>query len=74
MEIKEKIVASLLGTLSLTDEGKKLSNMMYVEGKAIAFGRDGSTYIIPSIGDGLDVLYDIVKALREKRDAEEVRD
>ena len=73
MENKTRIVASLLGTLSLTDEGKKLSNMMYVEDQncATAFFKDCSFYRIPTSGDGLDVIYEIVKALREKRDAEE---
>ena len=76
MENKTKIVASLLGTLSLTDEGKRLSNMMFVEdqGCATAFFKDCSFYRIPTQGDGLDIIYEIVKALREKRDAEENRD
>lgn len=36
MENKTRIVASMLGTLSLTDEGKKLSNMIYVEDQSCA--------------------------------------
>lgn len=70
MENKAKIVASLLGTLTLTDEGKKLGNMMYVEGCVTAFFKDGAIYRIPTQGDGLDTLYDVLSGLREKRDAE----
>lgn len=70
MENKTRAVASLLGTLSLTDEGKKLSNMMYVEDQncVTAFFRDSSIMRIPTSGDGLDLIYDVVKALKEKRD------
>lgn len=74
MEIKEKVVASLLGTLSLTDEGKKISNMMYVESRAVVFFRDSTTYMIPTSGDGLDVVCDIVNALKEKREKEKAND
>jgi hypothetical protein len=72
MENKTRAVASLLGTLSLTDEGKKLSNMMYIEdqGCATAIFRDGAFYRIPTSGDALDTIYYIVKGLREKRDAD----
>ena len=72
MENKIKIVASLLAPLSLTDEGKKLSNMMHIEeqSKVIAFFRDGSTYQIPVEGDGLDIMYHVIAGLRERRDAE----
>lgn len=70
MENKTRAVASLLGTLSLTDEGKKLSNMMYVEDQncVTAFFRDSSIMRIPTSGDGLDLIYEVVKALKEKRD------
>lgn len=76
MENKTRVVASLLGTLAQTDGGKKISNIMYVEdqGCATALFRDGSIYRIPTTGDGLDILYAIVKGLKEKRDAEENRD
>lgn len=76
MENKAKIVASLLGTLALTDEGKKLSNMMYVEdqGCATAFFRDSTIYRIPASGDGLDIICEIVKGLRERRNEEKARD
>lgn len=52
MENKTRIVASLLATLSLTDEGKKLANMMYVEDQACAtaFFKDCSFYRIPTAG------------------------
>lgn len=71
-----KIVASLLGTLAFTNEGKKLSNMMIIEdqGATVAFYKDSSTFRIPTQGDGLDVIYAIVKGLRERRDAEKNRD
>lgn len=70
MENKTRAVASLLGTLSLTDEGKNLSNMMYVEDQncVTAFFRDSSIMRIPTSGDGLDLIYDVVKALKDKRD------
>lgn len=68
MENKTRVVASLLGTLSLTDEGKKLGNMMYIEGCVTAFFRDSSIMRIPTSGDGLDLIYDVVKAMKEKRD------
>ena len=68
MENKTQIVASLLGLLTRTDEGKKLGNMMYIEGCVTAFFRDSSIMRIPTSGDGLDLIYDVVKALKDKKD------
>lgn len=68
MENKTQIVASLLGLLIRTDEGKKLGNMMYIEGCVTAFFQDSSIMRIPTSGDGLDLIYDVVKALKDKKD------
>lgn len=70
MENKTQIVASLLGLLARTDEGKCLGNMMYIEGCVTAFFRDSSIMRIPTTGDGLDLICDVAEALRGRRDEE----
>lgn len=76
MENIERAVASQLGTLALTEYGRNISNMMYIsdQARAIVFFKDSSVYTIPAQGDALDILSEIVTALREKRDAEKNRD
>lgn len=76
MENKTNAVASLLGALAMTDYGRKISNIMYIEDqkRAMVIFRDSSFYNVPTKGDALDVIGMITDALREKRDAEKNRD